>query len=275
MISRSEVLIQFVVLFITRSRAEIISIEDGLIEGRLMETRSTELFHSFLKIPFAESPVDELRFVAPVKKRPWDGILDCTSYGPNCMQPNIWDRTNISEDCLYLNVFTKNLGNNSKTELKPVIVYIHGGGFETGSAMEHGPEYLMERDIVLVTTNYRLGAFGFMAVGTSDIPGNAALKDQSLALKWVQKNIIHFGGDSNKVTIAGLSAGAYSVTGHMISKMSQGLFHNVIAMSGALAWQKKLEKNNLNDVKTLAGKINCTTSSVAEMVECFKHVSFF
>lgn len=267
------VLLAAVLIISKMSLAEVLTIEDGIIEGSYMETRSAEKFHSFLKIPFAEPPVDELRFLAPVSKRPWSGILDCTAYGPICMQPNTWGHPSISEDCLHLNVFTKNLPKTNNVGLKPVIVYIHGGGFETGSAMEHGPEYLMERDIVLVTINYRLGAFGFLAVESADIPGNAGLKDQSLALKWVQKNIERFGGDPGKVTIAGLSAGAYSVTGHMMSRMSQGLFQNVIAMSGALAWQKKLQTNNIGDVKLLAGKINCTIDTIDEIIQCLKKVS--
>lgn len=93
-------------------------------------------------------------------------------------------------------------------------------GFESGSASSHTPIYLMDRDIVLVTINYRLGPFGFLALGTKDALGNMGLKDQVLALKWVQKNIERFGGDPNSVTLAGLSAGAYSTTGHMVSNMS-------------------------------------------------------
>lgn len=250
--------------------SEVVEIENGKIDGAFMETRFGDKFHAFLKIPFAEPPTGELRFQAPVPKSSWTGILNCTSYGPICMQPNLWGRSDIFEDCLHLNVFTKNA--DQLTDPLPVIVFIHGGGFETGSAIEHGPEYLMERDVVVVTIGYRLGAFGFLALETSEIPGNAGLKDQALALKWIQRNIKFFGGDSTKVTISGLSAGAFSATAHMISPMSRGLFHNVIAMSGAFAWQKKLKTNNFEDARKLAVKVNCTVEATEAMIRCLKDV---
>lgn len=216
-----------------------------------------------------------MRFKDPVPNKPWPGVVkDCTVYGPYCMQPNMNNDFNVSEDCLHLNVFTKNLAINGVIDqLKPVIVFVHGGGFLSGSAMEHDPIYMMERDVVLVTINYRLGVFGFAAVGMKDIPGNAGLKDQTLAFQWVQKNIVHFGGNPRNVTIAGLSAGGFSVTAHMVSPMSEGLFHNVIAMSGAQTWQKKLKRNNIDEVEALAVKVECPTSSVIKMVECLMNVS--
>lgn len=260
-----------ILIFLKLSTGEIIEIEVGKIEGTLMETRSGEKFHSFLRIPFAERPIGELRFRAPQPMRPWADVKNCTAYGPMCMQPDFWGKFPISEDCLHLNVFTKSV--DKQADPRPVIVFIHGGGFETGSAIEHGPEYLMERDVVLVTIQYRLGAFGFLALETSDVPGNAGLKDQSLALKWVQMNIKHFGGDPTKVTIAGLSAGGYSATAHMLSPLSKGLFQNVIAVSGALAWQKKLKTNNFEEAKKLAKRINCPTENTNEMIQCFENVS--
>lgn len=174
------------VFFVNSVYSETLDIEDGKIEGTVMRTRTGEAFHAFLRIPFAEPPIGHLRFRSPVPKSPWTTILNCTSYGPICMQPDIWQNFPIAEDCLHLNIFTKSL---SPGVFKPVIVFIHGGAFESGSAIEHGPEYLMERDVVLVTVNYRLGVFGFLALETSEIYGNAGLKDQSLALTWIQKNI--------------------------------------------------------------------------------------
>lgn len=249
-----------------------VAIKDGMIKGSTMKTRLGETFNAFRGIPYGEPPIGALRFLAPRPKLPWNGILNCTDFGPRCMQPALWYGA-ISEDCLHLNVFTKDLPTNGRNPLKPVIVFLHGGGFEIGSAGNHGPEYLMEREVVLVTVSYRLGTFGFMAIETRDIPGNAGLKDQNLALKWIQRNIQYFGGDATRVTIAGLSAGAYGATAHVVSPMSKGLFSNVIAMSGALSWQMNLTSNNLNFVKDLAAKVNCSFDNIDIMTECLRNVS--
>lgn len=257
-------------LAVTIVAGEVLVIGDGQINGTIMETRTGESFHAFLRIPFAEPPINELRFKAPIAKTPWSGVLNCTEFGDVCMQTVIGGAFKASEDCLFLNVFTKNI---PVVGLKPVIVFVHGGAFEIGSANEQGARFLMERDVVLVVLNYRLGPFGFLAVGTSDIPGNAALKDQSLALKWVQKNIKYFGGDPDSVTLAGSSAGAHSVTAHLVSPMSKKLFHKLIAMSGALAWQKRLKTNNLEQVRNLASAVACPVESISDMVSCLKAVS--
>lgn len=119
---------------------------------------------------------------------------------------------------------------------------------------------------------FRLGAFGFLSVGTSDAIGNMALKDQNLALKWVQRNIRSFGGDPQRVTIVGFSAGSFSVTAHMVSPMSQGLFHRVFAMSGSITFQKKLEGDQVKVAIQLAKELNCSTEGVPDMVACLKKV---
>lgn len=257
--------------FFTLTTCQIVETENGLIEGRQVVSRSGVSFSGFFGIPFAEPPIGELRFLVPVPKKPWDGVLNCTVFGPMCMQ--LGAGVFGSEDCLHLNVFTKNLPSNGTSERKPVIAFIHGGGFTAGTAMNHGPEYLMDRDIVLVTIQYRLGAFGFMALETPDIPGNQGLKDQNLALKWIQANIHHFGGDRDRVTISGLSAGSLSVTAHMVSPMSQGLFHNVIGMSGSIASQMRPVSNNIAFVKEIATRVNCTVETIDSMIDCLANVS--
>jgi len=257
-------------LLAQQASSEIVQIEDGAVEGTLMESWTGQSFHAFLRIPFAEAPV---RFQPPVKAQPWNGTLDGTDYGPSCVQPNFWNvQYGMKEDCLQLNVFTKNIPVN-EAQLKPVIAYIHGGSYVVGSAIESGPDYLMDRDIVFVTINYRLGALGFLATGSQEAPGNAALKDQVLALKWIQNNIKNFGGDPNKVTIAGLSAGAMSTTSLMASPMAEGLFHGVIAMSGAITWQLGLQNHQLAIAESLARQLNCTTATPSELVACLKTVS--
>lgn len=130
----------------------------------------------------------------------------------------------------------------------------------------------MDREVVVVSINYRLGALGFLATGTKESPGNAGMKDQALALKWVQKNIAHFGGDPNKVTISGHSAGAHAVTAHMISPLSKGLFHRVIAMSGSIASARPLLSEYFDLAKKLGEKLGCATEVVADLVKCLKEV---
>lgn len=124
----------FVFHFFHLRFCEILNIEDGKIEGTFMEDRLGEKFHAFLRIPFAEPPVGALRFKDPSRKMPWASTLNCTSYGPMCSQPaQPFSKFSISEDCLHLNVFSKTLSSSDgSNELKPVIAYFHGGGFETG-----------------------------------------------------------------------------------------------------------------------------------------------
>jgi carboxylesterase type B len=252
----------------------IVDTDEGRIEGVQLINRKGELYEAFRGIPFANPPLGELRFLPLEPKTPWTGVLECKSFGPMCMQEDTFGNgLNMSEDCLHLNVFTKNLPEVDGLPLVPVIAFIHGGGFESGSAIEQDPLYLMERNLVVVTINYRLGAFGFMSLNTSEVSGNQGLKDQTMALRWIQRNIKRFGGDPEKVTLAGLSAGGHAVTAHMASPMSNGLFRNVIAVSGAIAWQKKLKTDNIETVKLLAEKISCTTANVEEMLKCFRTVS--
>lgn len=251
-------------LYFEFTLSEFVEISDGRIEGTVMTTRLGSSFHAFLRIPFAIPPVGELRFEESRPVEPWSGVLDCTEYGPMCVQRSSRE---MSEDCLHLNVFTKSLNDS-----KPVIVYYHGGALESGSAVVQGPQNLMDRDVVLVTVNYRLGLLGFLATGTAEGPGNNGLKDQILALKWVQKNIEKFGGDKTKVTITGFSAGAHSVSTHMASPMASGLFHNVIAVSGSPFWPDHSRTDYLEYAQTIAKALNCTISTVGEMKNCLKLV---
>lgn len=257
---------------------EIVEIEDGSIEGTKLTSRLGKTYDAFLNIPYAEPPINELRFQPPIPAKPWTGVLNATVHGPFCIQklmPMNSPDTPMSEDCLQLNVFTKNLPSNENYEAgKPVIVYIHGGAWMGGSAVDSSEVLLMDHDIVFVSINYRVGAFGFLATGTKEAYGNMALKDAVLALKWVQKNIEKFGGDKNKVTIAGLSAGAHSVTALVVSPLANGLFHRAIAQSGGITWQSKFETEYLETAKKLAQNLECETDDVTAMVECLKQVSF-
>lgn len=189
-----------------------------------------------------------------------------------CVQHTPQVSDDISEDCLRLNVYTRSL---TPVKKRPVIIYFHPGGFYELSAQSKsvaGPEYLLDHNIVFVTANYRLGLLGFLATGTKEAPGNNGLKDQVEVLRWIQKHIDRFGGDPNSVTLMGYSAGGMSVTLHLVSPMSRGLFHRAISMSGAATSQWTIPNEQLFLAKKQAQLLNCSDESVESIMECFKMV---
>ncbi|KAH8281096.1 hypothetical protein KR054_010648 [Drosophila jambulina] len=206
-----------------------------------------ELYFAFEGIPYAKPPVGELRFKAPQPPEPWQGVLNCTTYRSKPLQRNmILGFVEGSEDCLHLNIYVKTLVSEKKL---PVIVWIYGGGFQKGEATRdvYSPDYFMKQPVVLITFNYRLGALGFLSFKDPelDIPGNAGLKDQVQALRWISQNIAHFNGDPNNITLAGGSAGASCVDIMMTTEQTRGLFHKAILQSGcALSeWVTNPESN--------------------------------
>lgn len=258
------------VVYLLRSAfCEIVFIDDGPMEGTIMKSRKGVDFHAFLRIPYAEPPIGNLRFLAPVRKQRWIETWNATYWSPICVQINPSNVDEMSEDCLYMNVFSNNL-----TASMPVIVYIHGGSFSWGDAKSQaGPQYLMDREVVLVSFNYRLGALGFMSVGTEEIPGNAAMKDMALVLQWVNRNIINFGGNPNKVTLVGWSAGALAVHALMLSPMVEGLFHRVVAISESLAGLRSLPKDYLSLAMRYGERLNCPTTEINSLIECLRNVN--
>lgn len=193
---------------------------------------------AFLGIPYAAPPVGDLRWKPPERAVKWKGTRDATKFGPACMQPDSRRHPDlrISEDCLYLNVWTPQFSSGTKL---PVMVWIHGGGNYQGRGQDPplGPA-LARMGVVVVSLNYRLGVFGFLAhpALTAESPhhssGNYGLLDQLEALKWVRANISKFGGDPGRVTILGESAGAGDVCMLMASPLAAGLFHRAILESG-------------------------------------------
>ncbi|MCC7176168.1 MAG: carboxylesterase family protein [Bryobacterales bacterium] len=200
---------------------------------------------AFKGIPFAQPPVGDLRWKEPQPVKNWTGVRNADNFGPRCMQrtspgADYWFRGNgMSEDCLYLNVWTPA---KSANERLPVLVYIFGGGFQNGDGSEprYDGESMARKGIVAVTLNYRTNIFGFFSHPelTRESPhkasGNYGLLDQVAALRWVQRNIAAFGGDPKRVTIAGESAGSISVSGLMASPLSRGLIAGAIGESGAM-----------------------------------------
>ncbi|KAJ3638223.1 hypothetical protein MTP99_001625 [Tenebrio molitor] len=227
-------------------RDPIVNVSNGKLRGKTGTNINNGQFYSFQGIPYAKPPLGSLRFKAPQPPEPWTGVRDATQEGSDCIarQP-VLGTLRGGEDCLTLNVYTPSLPKqNNRNDLKPVMVWIHGGGFTSGSGSTevYGPEFLLTEDIVLVTINYRLGIIGFLALEDPDlgVPGNAGLKDIVMALKWVQKNIVNFAGDPNNVTIFGESAGGAASHYLILSPMAKGLFHRAILQSGSTlnVWAK-------------------------------------
>lgn len=199
----------------------------------------------------------------------WEGVLNATLDGPLCPQPTT-DPT--SEDCLILNVYSSKLPTPTENTKQPVIVFFHSGDFYKGGSASYllGPHYLLDQDVVLVTVNYRLGSLGFLSTGDKESPGNYGLKDQVQALKFVKDNIAAFGGDAASVTIIGHGAGAFSVTLHLLSPLSQGLFHKAIAMSGSTFTQTPIEKDQLKLAQKQARLLSCADDSSVNIVKCLR-----
>ncbi|KAI2474068.1 juvenile hormone esterase-like [Diabrotica virgifera virgifera] len=242
--------------------APVVQLAEGKISGGTKTDLHGEKFHSFLCIPYGKAPIGELRFKAPLPVEPWEGIKKVLTEDKLSFQKNPLLNTYFGqEDCLSLHVFTKKLP-SEETKLKPVMVFIHGGGFIAGShdTKTHGPEHLLTEDIVLVTITYRLGLLGFLSLKDEslDVPGNAGLKDQVLALKWIQRNIRNFNGDPNNVTIFGESAGAGSVEYLLLSPSAKGLFHKAIMQSGSTLNPWALGNFPLSEFAQFHGKANMT-----------------
>lgn len=213
---------------------------NGVLEG-ITESSGVR---SYKGVPYAQPPVGSLRWTAPQPPENWEGVRKADHFGPQAMQlplfsDMVFRSAGKNEDCLYLNIWAPA---KSAKERLPVLVYFYGGGFVggDGSEVRYDGESMAKKGIISITVNYRLGVFGFFAHPelTKESPnhasGNYGLMDQHAALVWVQKNIAAFGGDPNKVTIAGESAGSMSVSGQVASPLSKGLFAGAIGESGAL-----------------------------------------
>jgi para-nitrobenzyl esterase len=216
-----------------------LTIANGTIEGEFDIKTNIQ---SFKGIPFAQPPVGDLRWKAPQPLTNWNGVKQTKKFGPRAIQSNVFGdmgfrSDGMSEDCLYLNVWSPAKSANEKL---PVLVYFYGGGFAAGDGSEsrYDGENMAKKGIVTLTVNYRLGIWGFFSHPelTKESPnrasGNYGLLDQNAALKWVQANISKFGGDPKRVTIAGESAGSIAVSAQMASPLSKGLIAGAIGESG-------------------------------------------
>jgi para-nitrobenzyl esterase len=213
------------------SGGPIVATNGGLVQGTATATAD-----EFLGIPYAAPPVGKLRWRPPQPAAHWPGVRQATAYAPHCAQPGsaVGGDPSTSEDCLYLNVFAP----THRTGALPVMVWIHGGALVTGASDLYDASKLASNGAIVVTINYRLGALGFLAHpaltdGRNGASGDYGLMDQQSALRWVQQNIGHFGGDAHDVTIFGESAGGLSVLSQLASPGARGLFEKAIVESGS------------------------------------------
>ncbi|KFP85618.1 Fatty acyl-CoA hydrolase precursor, medium chain, partial [Apaloderma vittatum] len=236
----------------------------------------------FLGLPFAKPPVGPLRFSEPEPPEPWKGVRDATSYPPMCLQGKLDGQflkdifsirkekilLQMSEDCLYLNVYTPI--STEKQEKLPVFVWIHGGGLTFGEASSYdGSALAAFGNVVVVAIQYRLGIVGYFSTGDKHARGNWGYLDQVAALQWIQENIIHFGGDPGSVTIAGESAGGISVSALVLSPLAKGLFHKAISESGT-AIRALFTDHPEEEAQKIAAASGCEKSSSAATVECLR-----
>lgn len=244
----------------------------GTLRGLSKNARNGDTFSAFYGVPFARPPLGDLRWQPPQPSPSWDGVLDATKEADECYQNDLYSPQKAvgSEDCLYVNVFTKTAAADTK---KQVMVWFHGGAFIFGGGQLYKPDYFMEENIVLVVVQYRLNVFGFLSTEDSAAPGNYGSLDQVQALKWIQANIESFGGDPSKVTLVGMSAGGASVHYLTLSPLTRGLYKNAISLSGsALCWWANIPNPKEKALK-LADKFTCAKSDNSKaMLDCLRKV---
>ena len=238
----------------------------------------TEAMNKFLGIPYAAPPVGDLRWRPPQPAARWHGLRDTTQFANHCPQPATpFGLPSLTEDCLYLNVYTPADHKSCYREDHhgyPVMVWIHGGALFLGESDDYDPTNLVDQDVVVVTINYRLGLLGFLAHPALSAEasykgsGDYGWMDQQAALEWVHRNIKHFGGDPNKVTIFGESAGGLSVHAQLASPEAAGLFHRAIVESGAYF----LNTTPLASAETAGQKVATALGCSNQTAACLRSV---
>ena len=245
-----------------------LEIPQGILKGLKTETvLHSKPYYSFKGVPYAKPNVGPNKFRMPEPGDSWDGVYDATEHRATCPFYCMIQKGLIGEeDCLYLNIYTPVLDKEAR---KAVMVWFHPGVWNSGMAndMLFGPDFLIEDDVLVVTVNFRLGALGFLNTGDKNAFGNAGMKDQVMALKWVKDNIHFFGGCPNRVTIFGQSSGAASAEYHMLSPMSEGLFSGVIKESGSIINPWAVSYNPRELAFMLGEALGIHTTDSAELVQ--------
>uniref|UniRef100_A0A667ZN30 Carboxylesterase type B domain-containing protein n=1 Tax=Myripristis murdjan TaxID=586833 RepID=A0A667ZN30_9TELE len=272
----------------------LLTLKTGSVQGHYRTVRGTDqLVEEYLGIPFARPPLGPLRFAAPQPPQPWKGVRDATKLPNICLQdtkstealwktyPVTFPAVQVSEDCLYLNVYRRS-GTRSGEKL-PVMVWIHGGGLAAGGTFYYdGSPLAVYQNVVVVVIQYRLSILGFLSTGDEHAPGNWGFLDQIASLRWVQENIEAFNGDPDSVTIFGQSAGGISVSLLVMSPLAEGLFHKAIAMSGVLnidavnsatAFDSQLIAHSAFLLQMIANLTECDNNDTEKLVECIKSKS--
>ncbi|XP_025830539.1 venom carboxylesterase-6-like [Agrilus planipennis] len=266
------------VLFITNGVATDypeIETELGKIRGTYGVSVQGRTYSAFQGVPYAEPPIGKYRLVEAQPVKPWNGVWVANTTH-KCLQFDHFskaeDTYNVvgDEDCLYLNIYVPKVDKNEGLD---VIVVIHGGAFMFGNGQSFGPEVIMDKNVVYVNLNYRLGILGFLSTEDNIIPGNFGLKDQLLALKWIKKHIEAFGGNPESITISGMSAGGASVHIHYLSPLSEGLFNRGISQSGTALNPWVLVENSREKAEVLASHLGCSFISSEEILECLRQRS--
>ncbi|GBN72768.1 Cholinesterase [Araneus ventricosus] len=229
----------------------VVMTNNGPVQGITVAKGDLDI-EAFLGIPYAEPPVGRLRFLKPVPKTSWMGVFDASKLPPTCVQnvtfnyyfePNV---ENMTEDCLYLNLWVPY--SKKSSSLKPIIVFIHGGAFNAGSSnmnVYDGTKLSQYGDIIVVSMNYRVGVMGFFTAFIDEANGNAGIYDQVMAIKWVWENARSFGGDPDHIVLMGESAGAMTISGHLISPLVKHMVKRAIMQSGAATLPFLLDDNAL------------------------------
>lgn len=249
----------------------VVNTDKGTIQGV-----KTEQGYQYRGIPYGAPPKGALRWQAPQPAQHWSHVLDASQFGPHCPQlASSTGEESFNEDCLYLNVFKPKKGKFKKHKRLPVMVWIHGGSLITGASNAYDPTELTKEGVIVVTLNYRLGALGFLAhpalsaESATSTSGNYGLMDQQLALQWVQNNIASFGGNPNKVTVFGESAGGFSIHNHLVSPQSAGLFDRAIIQSGAYT----LEPPALATWEQLGLAVAAKSGCISQDTDCMRQLS--
>ncbi|KAL4624291.1 carboxylesterase 5A-like isoform X1 [Arapaima gigas] len=267
-------------LVLVRTDGPVVTTKYGNLRGKYESVKGTQtVVHTYLSVPFARPPVGSLRLARPHPPVGWEGERDATQQPPLCLQDkntltmllkNLsinMEIPGISENCLYLNIYTP-AKPKANPEL-PVMVWIHGGGFVTaGASLFDGSALAAYENVVVVVIQYRLGILGFLSTGDEHAPGNLGLLDQVAALQWVQENIHSFGGNPKSVTIFGESAGGVSVSLQLLSPLSAGLFHRAIAESGTANMKVFFSFEPLPSAQAVANISGCDITSTKKIVEC-------
>nr|CAJ2313417.1 Juvenile hormone esterase [Metisa plana] len=244
----------------------IVATQQGEVEGSLS---SNEDYYEFLGIRYAV-PV---KFKAPAAPPSFPGVYKANTRAVVCPQFSCDDllaAPSENEDCLVLNIFTPL--NYLRNVSYSVVVFLHGGGFGVGSSTPnfYGPRYLVANDVIVVSVNYRLNAYGFLNLGIPEAPGNAGLKDIRAALRWIKANIKNFGGNPDNVTVMGQGAGGAAAVYLMLSESTKGLFRNIVSDSGSIFTPQSFDADPLESASHLAASLGKKTKEPEELLKIYR-----